>query len=180
MDPVAYIRALGLQPEDSYGFVPTRLEEGATMLYLYRDRPEYEQRRPKLSPAVEATRLGPVRIEPTQRVEMQAPEPAPGAGGLGDIIAQAQELQAMYGGGGSAPGGGQAPIGSPGDVVSTPDPERLVRLAKLLESGAITPEEYQRMVAAESTPTSAPAGEATGAPSGGAPIVAHRVYPGIR
>src|SRR5262245_39842272 len=168
MDPVGYIRALGLQPEDSYGFLPTRVEEGATMLFLYRDRPEYEERRPKLSMPVEATGLGPVEIQPTQRIEMQSPESDPGAGAFGDVIAQAQELQAMYGGGGQG-----APLGDAGDVVSTPDPERLVRLAKLLESGAITPEEYQRMVTEEATPTTAPAGEATGAPSGGAAIVAH-------
>jgi hypothetical protein len=172
LDPVSYIRALGLQPEDSYGFLPMKLDEGSSLLYLYRERLEYEERRPKLAPPVEATQFGPVRIEPAQQVEMQVPNQPGGA--LGDIIAQAQQMQEAWGG---AP---TTPIGNPGDTVSSPDPERLARLAKLRESGAITVEEYQRMVQEEGTPTSTPAAEATGAPQGGAEIVAHRLYPGMR
>jgi hypothetical protein len=34
MDPVSYIRSVGLQPEDSYGFVPTKLDESASLLFL--------------------------------------------------------------------------------------------------------------------------------------------------
>jgi hypothetical protein len=59
-----------MQPEDSYGFIPTKVDEGATAFFLYRDRPEYEAARPKLAAPEEATHLGPIRIEPTQRVEM--------------------------------------------------------------------------------------------------------------
>src|SRR3954451_15072629 len=84
LDPMSYIRRVGLRPEDTYGFIPTKLEEGAPMLYLYRDRPEYERAR---SVAI----TGP-------RVQMQAPED-PGAGLFGDMIKQAQELQRAYGGG---------------------------------------------------------------------------------
>ena len=174
LDPVAYIRQLGLQPEDSYGFVPMKLGEGSSLLYLYRDRPEYEERRPKLAPPVEATGFGPVEIEAPQQVEMQAPPSGGGLGGLGGIIEEAQKLQEAWGG---AP---SQPPGSPGDAVSTPDPEQLVRLAKLRESGAITTEEYQRLVGEQATPTATPAGKTTGAPSGGAEIVAQRLYPGIR
>ena len=68
LDPVAYIRHLGLPPEDSYGFIPTRLEEASELLYLYRDRPEYE--RARSTPAA-------------PRVEMRLPT-APG-GRLGAI-----------------------------------------------------------------------------------------------
>jgi hypothetical protein len=173
LDPVAYIRQLGLQPEDSYGFLPMRLDPG-TLLYLYRDRPEYAERRPKLAPPVEASQFGPVEIEQPQHVGMEAPASGGGPGGLGEILEEAQKLQQAWGG---APA---APLGSPGDAVSSPDPEKLVRLAELLGSGAISPEEYQRLVRQQGTPTATPAGESTGAPSGGAEIVAQRLYPDLR
>jgi len=172
LDPVSYIRQLGLHPEDSYGFLPMKLDDGSSLLYLYRDRPEYAERRPRLAMPVEAQRYGPVRVEPPQHVEMEVPAGQEGA--LGGIIAEAQKLQEAWGG---APA---SPIGDPGDQVSTPDPEQLIRLAKLRESGAITVEEYQRLVQEQATPTTAAAGEVTGAPTGGAEIVAHRIYPGIR
>jgi hypothetical protein len=174
LDPVSYIRQLGLRPEDSYGFVPMKLDEGSSLLYLYRDRPEYEERRPKLAPPVEATRFGPVQIDPLQQVEMEAPASGGGLGNLGEIVEQAQKLQEAWGG---APA---APMGSPGDSVSSPDPDKLVRLAKLRESGAISAEEYQGLVGEQGTPTTTTAGETTGAPSGGPEIVAQRLYPGIR
>jgi hypothetical protein len=173
MDPVAYIRSLGLQPEDSYGFVPTKLDEGATALFLYRERPEYEAARPRLDAPAEATRLGPIRIEPTQRVEMEVPDGQP-IPGLDEIVAQAQRMQEMWGG---TPG---APQAAPGDVVTGPDPARLERLASLREAGAISDQEYAALASEESVSTTSPAGESTGASSGGAPIVAHRLYPGIR
>jgi hypothetical protein len=175
MDPVAYIRSIGLQPEDSYGFIPTKVDEGATAFFLYRDRPEYEAARPKLAAPEEATHLGPIRIEPTQRVKMEV-EGDNLDGALDQIVAQAQQMQQQWG----SVAGGPPPSGAPGDVVSGPDPARLERLAKLRESGAISDEEYAKLASEESTPTVAPAGESTGAPSGGTPIVAHRIYPGIR
>ena len=172
LDPVSYIRQLGLRPEDSYGFLPMKLDDGSSLLYLYRDRPEYEERRPKLAMPVEALRYGPVRVEPPQHVEMQVPESQEGP--LGDIVAQARQLQEAWGG---APA---SPLGDPGDQVSAPDPDQLARLAKLRESGAITVEEYQRLVQEQATPHTAAASEVTGAPTGGAEIVAHRIYPGLR
>ena len=48
VDPIAYIRALGLRPEDSYGFLPLDIHDASSFLFLYRDRPEYEQARVKL------------------------------------------------------------------------------------------------------------------------------------
>jgi hypothetical protein len=176
MDPVAYIRSIGLQPEDSYGFIPMKLDESVgTALFLYRDRPEYEAARPKLAAPVEATKIGPIRIEPTQRVEMEVEGDDLG-GALDQIVAQAQQMQQAWGG---VPGG-QSPHGAPGDVVSGPDPARLERLEKLRESGAISDQEYAKLASEESTPIVTPAGESTGAPSGGAPIVAHRLFPGMR
>ena len=106
---------------------------------------------------------------------MQAP--AEGTGGkLGDIIAEAQKLQEMYGGGQSAP------LGAPGDRLPTPDPERLARIAKLRASGAIDDAEYAKLRAEAGVPDPAPApnpAETTMA-NGGAAIIAHRIYPGMR
>jgi hypothetical protein len=174
LDPVAYIRQLGLHPEDSYGFVPQKLSEGSSYLYLYRDRPEYEAKRPSLAPPVEATQFGPIEIDGPQSVEMQVPETATGQ--LGDIIAQAQELQKAYGGGQSAP------LPAPGDPVPNVDPERLARLAKLRAAGAIDDAEYARLRAEEGVPDDVAAQFGPPAPTtaGGAEIVAHRIYPGIR
>jgi hypothetical protein len=174
LDPVSYIRQLGLHPEDSYGFVPMKLSEGSSLLYLYRDRPEYEAKRPQLAPPTEATGFGPIEIEAPQQVEMQVPN-AP-TGKLGDIVAQAQELQKMYGGGQSAP------LGAPGDPVPSVDPERLGRLAKLRASGAIDDAEYARLRAEEGVPddVAAQSGPPEPTTAGGAAIVAQRMYPGIR
>jgi hypothetical protein len=169
LDPVAYIRAVGLRPEDSYGFVP--VEMGGEFLFVYRDRPEYEEARPKLAPSIETSELGPVVVDAPQRMPMQSPEQPTGK--LGDAIAQAQELQRMWGG---AP---QAPMAAPGDTINTPDPDRMIKLAELLGSGAITPEEYQRLAGEASAPAPpGPASEAA-AGDGGAPIVAQRIYPDL-
>jgi hypothetical protein len=175
LHPVAYIRQLGLQPEDSYGFAPMKLEEGSALLYLYRDRPEYEQARPKLAPRREAQRFGPIEIDSPEEVEYQAPS-APG-GKLGDIIAEAQKLQEMYG------GGQQAPLPAIGDPVPSVDPERLTRLAKLRSTGAIDDAEYARLRAEEGAPDDIAAQAGPPEPAtdgGGAAIVAQRIYPGIR
>jgi hypothetical protein len=173
LDPVAYIRLLGLQPEDSYGFVPMKLDEGSSLLYLYRDRPEYEEARPKLPPPEEAQQFGPVRIEPTQQVEMEGP----GGAGLGELLEQVEQLQQAYG------GGQPARAGAPGDPVPVPDPEKLGRIAKLRASGAINDEEYARLRAEAGAPdqAAAQAGAGVSAPSDAAgSIVAQRLYPGMR
>jgi hypothetical protein len=171
LDPVAYIRRLGLHPEDSYGFVPMKLNEGSSLLYLYRDRPEYEAKRPGLPPPTELSQFGPIEVSGPQHVEMEVPSSA--GGDLGEIIAQAQELQRAYG------GGQTGPTPAPGDPVPSVDPERLARLAKLRSSGAIDDAEYERLRAEEGLPdpSAAPPEPTT---AGGADIVAHRIYPGIR
>ncbi len=161
LDPVAYIRHVGLLPEDSYGFIPTKLGEGSELLYLYRDRPEYERARSK----------------PTMpHVEMQLPT-VPG-GRLGEIVEQAQEMQRMYG------AGQPQSLGAPGDPMpSMPDVEKLVEAAKLRSTGAIDDAEYARLRADAGAPDpgAAPAGRAEPAdPASGPAIVAHRMYPGIR
>jgi hypothetical protein len=161
LDPVSYIRTLGLRPEDSYGFIPTKLDEGSEFLYLYRDRPEYEHARSTGS------------FVP--RVAMQIP--ATSGGMLGGIVEQAQELQRMY-------GGGQAgSIGAPGDPMpATPDVEKLVEAAKMRSSGAIDDTEYARLRAEAGVPDpGAPPSEPPAPTDGDGPaIVAHRMYPDLR
>lgn len=173
MDPVSYIRSVGLRPEDSYGFVPTKLKDGGSSLFLYRERPEYEQARAKLPAPEEAREFGPIRIEPSQEVEIEY------AGGdlseaLDQGIAEAERMQRAW--------GSVTPSarGAPADTVKVPDPKRLERLAKLRESGAISDEEYAKLAFDETTASTTSAGQSTSVPSGGAPIVAHRLYPGIR
>jgi len=163
LDPVSYIRTLGLQPEDSYGFIPTKLDEGAEFLYLYRDRPEYERARSTASFA--------------PRVEMQLPASDPG-GRLGQIVEQAQELQRMYG------GGQEWSMGAPGDPMpAMPDVEKLVEAAKLRSSGAIDDAEYARLRAEAGVPgpgASPPTPSPPSTTEGGPEIVAHRLYPQLR
>jgi hypothetical protein len=162
LDPVAYIRRIGLCPEDSYGFIPVTLEEGSPMLFLYRDRPEYQSAR--------ATPAGP-------RVAMQAPE-EPGGGMFGGLIEQAQELQRMYG------GAAYQPPGAPGDPMpAMPDTDKLIEAAKLRASGAIDDAQYARLRAEAGVPdagASAPPASQPEDPGNGPPIVAHRMYPGVR
>lgn len=161
LDPVAYIRHVGLQPEDSYGFVPTKLDEGSELLYLYRDRPEYESARSK--PAI-------------PRVEVQIP--AAPDGRLGERVEQAQELQRMYG------GGQPQSFGAPGDPMpAMPDVEKLVEAAKLRSTGAIDDAEYARLRAEAGVPDPGavpPVQAEPSTPRDGPGIVAHRIYPGIR
>ena len=174
LHPVAYIRQLGLQPEDSYGFVPMKLDTGSSFLWLYRDRPEYEATRPSLAPPAEASAFGPLGIEPGEDVEYLPPSTPTGK--LGDIVAQAQELQKQYG------GGPQAPLPAIGDPVPNVDPERLIRLAELRSSGAIDDAEYARLRTEEGVPddVAAQSGPPEPDPDAGADIVAQRLYPGMR
>jgi len=165
LDPMSYIRRVGLRPEDTYGFIPTRLEEGAATLYLYRNRPEYERAR-----SVPVT--GPT-------VPMQAPGD-PGGGMFGGLIEEAQELQRAY-------GGGESPsLGAPGDPMpAMPDPERLVELAKLRSSGAIDDAEYMRLLGEAGVPVPGAAPPAqpevrTDTGGDGPAIVAQRMYPALR
>jgi hypothetical protein len=76
VDPIAYIRAVGLQPEDSYGFLPMDLEDVSPHMWLYRDRPEYEQRRVKLPGPDFVQQFGPVEIGPPVR-ETEIPPGGP-------------------------------------------------------------------------------------------------------
>jgi hypothetical protein len=80
--PITYIRALGLRPEDSYGFLPLDINDSSSYVFLYRDRPEYAQARAGL-PGPESIRsinLGMVEFDVgTARTDVYVPGAAPGA-----------------------------------------------------------------------------------------------------
>ena len=172
VDPIAYIRATGLRPEDSYGFLPIDLHDVTSSVVLDRDRPEYEQARPAL-PGAESVRSFPgVEVHPTQEVTMDVSDlPGKAGEGLAGIIAQAQEMQQSW--------GAQGVAGGPQESES----DRIAGIERLKQMGAINQREYEQLVsevqggAAGPAPGGAPAAKAAkDAPS----IVAHRVYPGMR
>ena len=172
VDPVAYIRAVGLRPEDSYGFLPLDLHDTTPYMFLYRDRSEYGERRTALpGPQFVQRKLGGlVEVMPQTEVEMEIPQEGPGSG-LADIVAQAQEMQGAY--------AGQGIAGGPDE----PEADRIERIAKLKEIGAIDDAEYDRLVAeargGDAGPTPGGA-EAAPAAKDAPPLVAQRLYPGLR
>jgi len=170
VDPVAYIRAVGLRPEDSYGFLPLDLHDTCPYLFLYRERPEYEERRIELPGPEFVQGFGPVEVMPAAKVDTELP-PGGFGEGLADVIAQAQQMQQAW--------ADQGIAGGPDE----PESARIERIEKLKEMGAIDQREYDHLVSeakggdAGPTPGGAEAAPAAeDAPS----IVAHRVYPGLR
>ena len=172
VDPVGYIRATALRPEDSYGFLPIDLSEGTSYFFLYRDRPEYEERRPSLPGAEQIKNFGAFEIDSSGSGTMEMDQlPEFMQSGLGDVIAQAQQMQQQYAGQG-IPGGPDEP------------PEaRIARLDALKQSGAINQKEYDDLVSEIQGGSAGPLpGGAAAAPAAkDAPaIVSHRLYPGMR
>lgn len=172
VDPVGYIRAVGLRPEDSYGFLPIDLNEGTSHFFLYRERPEYEERRAALPGATEIKNFGMFEIDsgaPQTMTMEQLPEGM--ASGLGDVIAQAQQMQQQW--------AGQGVAGGPDEPPET----RIARLDALKESGAINGREYDELVSQIQGGSAGPTpGGASAAPAAkdAPPIVSQRLYPGLR
>ena len=172
VEPVAYIRATGLRPEDSYGFLPLDLSDFTSYFFLYRERPEYEKTRTALPGAESAGGFDPTGMSSNRSLDNSLEDlPAGMAGGLTDMIAQAQQMQQQW--------AGQGVAGGPDE----PPTERIARLEKLKEMGAINESEYKDLVSevqggdAGPSPGGAPAASAAkDAPE----IVVHRIYPGMR
>jgi hypothetical protein len=174
VEPAAYIRAVGLRPEDSYGFLPIDLHDTTSYFFLYRDRPEYEERRPALPGAESVRDFGPFEVYPTQNVSgSQDIEKLPEGmqGGLNELIASAQEAQQAW--------ADQGVAGGPNES----EADRIARIDKLKEIGAIDQAEYDNLVSevrgGDAGPTPGGA-DAAPAPKGAPDIVVQRVYPGLR
>jgi hypothetical protein len=177
VDPIAYIRATGLRPEDSYGFLPVELGDASDFFFLYRDRPEYEEGRVKLPSAGAVSPFGdpfgvgdPFGGGSSRTAEYTQPV-GPMNDKISDVIAQAQQMQQQW--------AGQGIAGGPDESEAS----RIERIDKLKEMGAINEQEHKEMVSqvkggsAGPEPGTAPAAKAaTDAPQ----IVLHRVYPGLR
>jgi hypothetical protein len=170
VDPIAYIRAVGLRPEDCYGFLPLDVNEAASFLYLYRDRPEYAQARAGLPEAtfVKDIDLGVVQFGVGQgrQVDVDMPAEAPG-GRLGEAIAQAQAMQAAYGG--MIPGGPQ-----------DPEAARIQQLDQLKAAGVLDQESYDAALygiqGGHAGPKPGGVPVAPAAPDA-PPVAIHRLYP---
>jgi hypothetical protein len=163
VDPIAYIRAVGLHPEDSFGFLPLDLHDGASYVFLYRDRTEYAQARAPL-PAAERVRsfdLGMVAFDVGTSRAPDVEVPAEQAGGrLGDIIAQAQALQQQYGG-----------VDQSG---------REQQLKQLRDTGVLDESAYEELLGAVQGGHAGPSpGGTAAAPAApdAPPIVVHRLFP---
>ena len=81
--PLEYIRALRLQPEDCYGFLPVELSDGSSIVYVYRDRPEYAAAREGLAGPREArVMFGMVEIQHPVEVDLSGATPPAGEGAI--------------------------------------------------------------------------------------------------
>jgi hypothetical protein len=169
VDPLAYIRAVGLRPEDSYGFLPLDWHDVTPYIWLYRDRAEYEQPRVKLPGPEFVKRFGPVEVMPEVEMTSDMP-PGPIGKGLDEVIARAEQMQQAFGAG--TPGGPDEPQAT-----------RIERIDKLREIGAINADEYAKLTAEARGGDAGPlpgGTEAAPAAKGAPQIVAHRIYPRIR
>ena len=174
VDPVGYIRATGLRPEDSYGFLPIDLHEGTSYFFLYRDRPEYEKARPALPGAESVGAFGGLAEFSGAgggESSMEISDMGKLGEGLGGLVEESQKAQRMW--------GAQGVAGGPQES----EADRIAGIDRLKEMGAINAQEYKQLVSevkggsAGPSPGGASAAEAAkDAPE----IVMHRVYPGMR
>ena len=81
--PLEYIRALRLQPEDCYGFLPVELSDGSSIVYVYRDRPEYAAAREGLAGPREArVMFGMVEMQHPVEVDLSGTAQPAGEGAI--------------------------------------------------------------------------------------------------
>ena len=138
VDPVAYIRATGLRPEDSYGFLPIELNSGSSFFFFYRDRPEYEKARPALPGAEQVSAFGGLAefggVGGGAESSMEISDMGKLGEGLGGLVEEAQKAQQAWGAQG-VPG-----AGGPGE-----EKQRLETIEKMKEMGAINEAEAKQL-----------------------------------
>jgi hypothetical protein len=97
MDPVSYITAIGLDPEDSYGFLPVEQSDGSALVYIYRDRARYAEVRAGLRAPQRSQVLGGlIEVDRPQDVEINLGGVAPAdmSVAIADALALAESLGA--------------------------------------------------------------------------------------
>jgi hypothetical protein len=179
VNPVEYIRAVGLRPEDSYGFLPLQLLSGSSFFFLYRDRPEYEQARAALPESETVLNFdffmgsgdaGDEEIDPNSWLGRRIT-------GLGDQAADlAKSYEGVYG---APPQPEPVDLSGPNPVASD---EQIAQIEKLKTMGVLDEEAYRDMISlakgGEAGPL--PGGVDAAAPAQDAPpIVVDRLYPGL-
>jgi hypothetical protein len=90
MAPAAYIAATGLRPEDSFGFLPVEQSDGSALVYVYRNRPEYAERRAGLA-APQRSRLlgGAVEVDRPGAIDVDIDPSMTGGVDVGQMIRDA-------------------------------------------------------------------------------------------
>jgi hypothetical protein len=179
VNPVEYIRAVGLRPEDSYGFLPLQLLSGSSYFFLYRDRPEYEQARAALPESQTFVNFDFFMGSGEPSDNEISPDSWLGRRITG-LTDQAAELAKSYEGTYGAP-----PQPEPVDL-SGPNPvasdEQIASIEKLRAMGVLDDDAYRQMISL------AKGGEAGPLPGGveaaplhrdAPPIVVDRLYPGL-
>lgn len=99
VDPIAYIRAVGLRPEDSYGFLPLDVNDSSSYLFLYRDRPEYAQARAGLPAAesIKSVNLGMIEFDVgTPRTDFLMPWGGGGGSSADESADRIARLQKLH------------------------------------------------------------------------------------
>lgn len=169
VDPVAYVRAIGLRPEDSYGFVPLDVDEAASFLFLYRDRAEYAQARVQLPEAESITNFdfGMVGFSAGKGRQADVEMPPEQPGGIADLVAQARAMQQAY-------------QGMPGAPPPETEASRIKQLENLRDTRVIDEATYVQMLygvqGGHAGPN--PGGvQAAAAPDDAPSLVVHRLYP---
>jgi hypothetical protein len=177
-DPISYIRAVGLQPEDTYGFLPIEHQDVTPYFFLYRDRPEYRERREALPLSQMRAGAIPMPNEQQAKLDMDRDLIGGSEGKIGQKVAEMANLAESFGG---QPLSEWDPSAA---AAAAPNVANLQKLAEMLSKGDITPQEYQQLMQKE---MAAPAAAPTGPQGQPAPdalpeagsIVAQRIYPGM-
>ncbi len=179
VNPVEYIRAVGLRPEDSYGFLPLQLLSGSSFFFLYRDRPEYEQARVALPESETVINFDFFMGSSGPADDEVSPDSWLG-GRITGLADQAGALAKSYEGVYGAPAQpALVDLSGPNPVASD---EQIASIEKLKAMGVLDDDAYCEMISlakgGEAGPL--PGGvEAAATVQGAPPIIVDRIYPGL-